>query len=93
MFFVPDCGMIDPSRREDGRMKRKRACIAAGLYALSAIVMTVVFLTHWHHDGEMMFSTALFGAAALCFWVSAVLGAVRIKRLSREEQSSAKEEN
>lgn len=73
-------------------MTRKKAGIITGLYALSAIVMTVVFFTHWHQDGTMMFSTVLFGVAALCFWGSAVCSFLQLRRMPKDDHASAKEE-
>ncbi|MDD6050896.1 MAG: hypothetical protein PUC00_06440 [Clostridiales bacterium] len=73
-------------------MTRKRTGIVTGLYALSAIVMTVVFFTHWRQDGTLIFSTVLFGVAALCFWGSAVCSAIQLCRMPKDDHASAKEE-
>lgn len=71
-------------------MSRKQMRISTGLYAFCALVWTVNFFLSWHQDGMIEVSTGLYGVAALCFGISAVLGLIRLKRLPREEQPSAK---
>lgn len=56
-----------------------------GLYIFCAVVWTVNFFLHWSMDG-LSVSTVLFGAAAACFAVSAVLNLIRIRNMKKEER-------
>lgn len=73
-------------------MTRKRMLISTGLYAFCAVMWTVNFFLHWYQDGMIEVSTALFGVAALCFGIAAVLGGMSLRRLSKNDHSTKKEE-
>ena len=64
----------------------KRMWVTTGIYAFCALVWTLNFFLHWTQDGAIDASTALFGLAAVCFGVSAVLNFIRIRRMKKEEK-------
>lgn len=65
-------------------MSRKTMWITTGIYVFCAVIWTVNFFLHWHQDGSINTSTALFGVAAVCFGISAVLNIIRICRMKKE---------
>ena len=67
-------------------MTKKTMWISTGIYIFCAVVWTVNFFLHWHQDGMIEASTALFGVAAVCFGISAVLNLIRIRRMKKEEK-------
>ena len=67
-------------------MSKKTVWITTGIYIFCAVVWTVNFFLHWHQDGAINTSTALFGVAAVCFVISSVAGVIRIRRLKKEDK-------
>ena len=67
-------------------MSKKTMWITTGIYMLNAVIWTVNFFLHWHRDGGINTSTALFGVAAVCFIISSVLNLIRIHRLKKEDK-------
>ena len=67
-------------------MSKKTMWITTGIYIFCAVVWTVNFFLHWHQDGAINTSTALFGVAAVCFVISSVAGVIRIRRLKKEDK-------
>ena len=67
-------------------MTKKKLWWIAGLYSFCALVWTINFFLHWHNDGTISFSTALFGVAAVCFIISAVGSVVRLIRAYRQKE-------
>lgn len=66
-------------------MSKKTLKITAGLYVFCAVIWTVNFVLHWRADGLINVSTGLFGLAAVCFAVSAVLNIIRLCRMKKED--------
>ena len=66
------------------KMSKKTTWITTGIYIFNAMIWTVNFFLHWHQDGSINTSTALFGVAAVCFGISAVLNIIRICRMKKE---------
>lgn len=60
-------------------MSTKTMWITTAIYGFCAVLWTVNFFLHWHQDGTIEFSTALFGLAAVCFGISAVLNGIRLR--------------
>ncbi len=73
-------------------MTKKRMLILTWLYGFCAVSWTVNFFLHWYQDGMIDVSTALFGVAAICFAIAAVLGGMSLHRLRKDDHSSKKEE-
>ena len=67
-------------------MTKKTMWISTGIYIFCAVMWTVNFYLHWHQDGLIETSTALFGVAAVCFGISSVLNLIRIRRMKKEEK-------
>ena len=67
-------------------MSKKTMWITTGIYIFCAVVWTVNFFLHWHQDGAINTSTALFGVAAVCFGISAAAGVIRIRRMKKEDK-------
>ena len=67
-------------------MTKKRMWFTTGIYIFCTLIWTVNFILHWHQDGTLTFSTALFGLAAVCFAISAVLNVIRIRRLKGNKE-------
>lgn len=67
-------------------MSRKTLWITMGIYSFCAVVWTVNFFLHWHQDGTIGVSTALFGLAAVCFAISAVGNGIRLRRMKKEDE-------
>ena len=67
-------------------MSGKTMWVTTGIYIFCAVLWTVNFFLHWRQDGAVTFSTALFGVAAVCFGISAVLNLIRIRRMKKEDQ-------
>lgn len=60
---------------------RKQLMISTILYIFCALVWAVNFCLHWEMDGELVFSTVLFGVSAVCFAIAAVLNIIRLHRM------------
>lgn len=67
-------------------MTRKTLWLSTGLYIFCAVIWTVNFFLHWHQDGMIEASTALFGVSAVCFAVAAVLNVIRLARLPKGDK-------
>ena len=67
-------------------MTKKRMWFTTGIYIFCTLIWTVNFFLHWRHDGVLTFSTALFGLAAVCFGISAVLNIIRIRRMQADKE-------
>lgn len=67
-------------------MSKKTMWISTGIYLFCAVVWAVNFFLHWHQDGGISTSTALFGMAAVCFSISAVLNLIRIHKLKKGDK-------
>ena len=67
-------------------MTKKKLWFSAGLYTFCTLLWAVNFFLHWHQDGSLTFSTALFGLAAVCFGISAVLNFIRIRRMKGNKE-------
>lgn len=65
-------------------MSKKTMWITTGIYIFCAVIWTVNFFLHWHQDGGINTSTALFGMAAAFFGIAAVLNIIRICRMKKE---------
>jgi len=65
-------------------MTKKKMWFTTGLYIFCALIWTVNFFLHWHKDGTIEFSTALFGVSAVLFTVAAVGGVVSLIRAKKE---------
>lgn len=72
-------------------MTKKKMWFTTGLYIFCALIWTVNFFLHWHKDGMIQFSTALFGVSAVLFTVAAVGSLLNVLRLPKEN-TGAKEE-
>lgn len=66
--------------------KRKTTLITSCIYLFCALVWAVNFAINWHGDGAITVSTGLYGVAAACFAVAAVLGFVRYRRMPKEDE-------
>lgn len=64
-------------------MTKKMLGISTGLYGFCALVWTINSALHWHMDGCVDASTALFGLSAVCFGIAAALNVIRLARLGR----------
>ena len=64
----------------------KKMWISTGLYAFCAVVWTLNFFLQWQEAGGLNARTALFGLAAVCFAISAVLNYIRIRRMKKEDK-------
>ena len=67
-------------------MSKKAMWISTGIYLFCTVVWTVNFFLHWHQDGAIGASTAMFGVAAVCFGISSVLNLIRIGRMKKEDE-------
>lgn len=67
-------------------MTKKQMKISVGLYVFCAVVWTINFFIHWYTDGVPEVSTILYGVAALCFTIAAVMGVIRLIRLPKENK-------
>lgn len=67
-------------------MTKKMLWISTGLYGFCALVWTMNFALHWHMDGRINASTALFGFSAACFGIAAALNVIRLVRLGRSKK-------
>lgn len=66
-------------------MTKKTMWLTTGLYIFCAVIWTVNFFINWRQDGALETSTVLFGVAAVCFAISAVLNIIRIRRMKKED--------
>lgn len=67
-----------------GGIMMKKKWFTAGLYILCTLIWTLNFFLHWHKDGMISVSTALFGVAAVLFAVSAVGSVLSLIRAKKE---------
>jgi len=67
-------------------MTKKTMWLTTALYIFCAVIWTVNFFLHWHQDGMIETSTALFGVSAVCFGIAGVLNAIRLTRLCKQEK-------
>ena len=67
------------------RMSRRKMLATTAIYIICAVIWTLNFLIHWQKDGVLEASTVLFGVAAACFAISAVLSIIRLCRTKRED--------
>lgn len=67
-------------------MSKRSMWISTGIYLFCTVLWTVNFFLHWHQDGMIETSTALFGVAAVCFGIMAVMCLIRIRRMKKEEK-------
>lgn len=67
------------------RMSRKRMLATTAIYIVCAVIWTLNFFINWRQDGMLESSTVLFGVAAVCFAISAVLNVIRICRMKKED--------
>lgn len=67
-------------------MTKKKMWWITGLYTFCALIWTTNFFLHWHQDGTIDFSTALFGLSAVLFTVSAVGSVIRLIRMYKEDK-------
>lgn len=67
-------------------MTKKTLWITTGIYLFCALVWTINFFLHWHQDGRIEVSTALFGVSAACFAIAGALNVVRIRRMKKEDK-------
>ena len=42
-------------------MSTKTMWITTGIYGINTVLWTAIFILHWHQDGTIGVSTALFG--------------------------------
>lgn len=66
--------------------QRKMTIISTCIYFFCALVWSANFFINWYADGLVTASTGLFGLAAVCFVVAGVLGAIRLRKLPKEEK-------
>lgn len=62
-------------------MTKKKMWWITGLYTFCALIWTTNFFLHWHTDGTIQFSTALFGVSAVLFTVAAAGSAMQLIRM------------
>jgi membrane protein implicated in regulation of membrane protease activity len=70
-------------------MTKKKMWFTAGLYIFCALIWTTNFFLHWHKDGTIEFSTALFGVSAVLFAIAAagsIVGLIRMHKQDAENQ-------
>ena len=66
-------------------MTKKTMRISTGVYLFCALVWTINFFLHWHQDGRIEVSTALFGVSAVCFLIAGLGGVFALRRARKEE--------
>ncbi|MBR6667041.1 MAG: hypothetical protein IKL25_01550 [Clostridia bacterium] len=70
---------------------KKRLWFSAGLYVFCCLIWAANFFIHWHQDGMIEFSTALFGVASVMFAIAAagsILALIRYYRNTEENKEA-----
>ena len=70
---------------------KKRLWFTAGLYVFCTLIWIANFFLHWHKDGMIEFSTALFGVSALLFAVAAVGSIISLIRHHKDSTENKEE--
>ena len=73
-------------------MTKKKQWLAVGLNIFCALIWTVNFFLHWHKDGMIRVSMALFGVSAALFTLAAVLSVINVFRRAKESTVSKEEQ-
>ena len=62
-----------------------RKWVITGIYLFCAIVWALNFFVEWHKNGTLEGNTILFGIAAICFAISAVLHLIRVYQEKKKQ--------
>lgn len=66
--------------------QRKMTTISTCIYFFCALVWAANFGINWYADGVITVSTALFGVSSVLFAIAGVLGAIRLRKMPKEEK-------